>query len=74
MKVIDSAIQGQMHLSREQREQLRQVLVRQHEAVSLVPPQFLMYCDLRARSLPTSSSFQFRLRISTSSTSKSTSC
>ncbi len=35
MKVIDSAIEGQVHLSGEQREQLRQVLVRQHEAVSL---------------------------------------
>ncbi len=35
MKVIDSAVEGQVHLSGEQKEQLRQVLVRQHEAVSL---------------------------------------
>ncbi len=35
MKVIDNAIEGQVHLSAEQKEQLRQVLVCQHEAVSL---------------------------------------
>ncbi len=35
MKVIDDAIEAQVHLSGEQREQLRQVLVRQHEALSL---------------------------------------
>ena len=35
MKVFDDAIEGQTHLTGEQREQLRQVLVRQHEAVSL---------------------------------------
>ncbi len=35
MKVIDDAIEAQVHLSGEQREQMRQVLVRQHEAVSL---------------------------------------
>ena len=34
MKVIDSAIEGQVHLSGEQKEQLRQVLFRQHEAAS----------------------------------------
>ncbi len=35
MKVIDDAIEAQVHLSGEQREQLREVLVGQHEAVSL---------------------------------------
>ena len=35
MKVIEDAIEAQVHLSGEQREQLREVLVRQHEAVSL---------------------------------------
>ena len=35
MKVINDAIEGQAHLSGEQKEQLRQVSVRQHEAVSL---------------------------------------
>ncbi len=34
-KVIDDAIEGQKHLAGEQNEQLRQVLVRPHEAVSL---------------------------------------
>ncbi len=35
LKVIDVAIEGQTHLTGEQKEQLWQVLVRQHEAVSL---------------------------------------
>ncbi len=35
MKVIDDAIEGQVYLTGEQKEQLRQVLVRQHKAVSL---------------------------------------
>ncbi len=34
-KVIDADIEGQTHLTGEQKEQLRQVLVRQHETVSL---------------------------------------
>ncbi len=35
LKVIDDTIGNQRHLTGDQREQLRQVLIRQHEAVSL---------------------------------------
>ena len=35
MKLMDDGIEAQKHLKGEQREQLRQVRVRQHEAVSL---------------------------------------
>ena len=80
MKVIDSAIEGQVHLSGEQREQLRQVLVCQHEAVSLSKSDMGRSAAVPHVLRPKSeepayvNSFLFRLRISISSTSKSTSC